>query len=125
MKIIKATIRPEKLGEVTRALEAGGFGGLNVIHATRRGAQKRIIHAGCGRGAYALDPLPMLKIEVVTKDVDVDEVAEVIAGAARTGNTLIVPVEEIMRERTGERGENAAAGRDPAGEIVMRVGDRD
>jgi nitrogen regulatory protein PII len=113
MKIIRATIRPQKLAEVTRALDTGGFGGLNVIHATRRGAQKRILHAGCGRGVHASDTLPLLKIEVVTNDVDVDDVAEIIAGAARTdesgnGEILIVPVEEVVHERSGERGENAA-----------------
>ena len=112
MKKIEAIIRPEKLNEVKSALEAGGFLGLNIVHVTGRGAQKGIVHGGRGGETYTVDMLPKLKIEVVVKDADAEKVVETIMGAARTGNIgdgkiFIIPVEDAIRVRTGERGEVA------------------
>jgi nitrogen regulatory protein P-II 1 len=112
MKKIEAIIRPEKLNDVTGALEAGGFLGLNIVHVTGRGAQKGIVHSGRGGEAYTVDMLPKLKIEVVVKDADADGVIEIIMDAARTGNIgdgkiFVMPVEDAIRVRTGERGEIA------------------
>ncbi len=112
MKKIEAIIRPEKLNEAKDALEAGGFLGLNIIHVTGRGVQKGIVHTGRGGETYTVDMLPKLKIEVVVKDADVEKVVEIIMNAARTGNIgdgkiFIVPVEDAIRVRTGERGEVA------------------
>ena len=112
MKKIEAIIRPEKLNEAKDALEAGGFLGLNIIHVTGRGVQKGIVHTGRGGETYTVDMLPKLKIEVVVKDADADKVVEIIMNAARTGNIgdgkiFIVPVEDAIRVRTGERGEVA------------------
>jgi nitrogen regulatory protein P-II 1 len=112
MKKIEAIIRPEKLNDVKDALEQGGFIGLNIVHVTGRGAQKGIVHGGRGGETYTVDMLPKLKIEVVVKDSDADRAIEAILGAARTGNIgdgkiFIVPVEDAVRVRTGERGEVA------------------
>ena len=112
MKKIEAIIRPEKLNEVKNALEAAGFVGLNIVHVTGRGAQKGIVHSGRGGETYTVDMLPKLKIEVVVKDADADGVVDIMLATARTGNIgdgkiFILPVEDAIRVRTGERGEIA------------------
>jgi nitrogen regulatory protein P-II 1 len=112
VKKIEAIIRPEKLNDVVGALEAGGFHGLNIVHVTGRGVQKGIVHSGRGGEAYTVDMLPKLKIEVVVKDAAAGTVAEIIMGSARTGNIgdgkiFVMPVEDAIRVRTGERGEIA------------------
>ena len=110
MKKIEAIIRPEKLNEVKDALAEGGFVGLNIVHVTGRGAQKGIVHSGRGGEQYTVDMLPKLKIEVVVKDADADRVVEIILGTARTGNIgdgkiFVIPIEDAIRVRTGERGD--------------------
>ena len=111
MKKIEAIIRPEKLDVVKSDLEAGGFLGLNIVHVTGRGVQKGIVHSGRGGETYTVDMLPKLKIEVVTKDADAEKVIEIIVNAAKTGNIgdgkiFVTPVEEAIRVRTEERGED-------------------
>ena len=111
MKKIEAINRPEKLDAVKNDLEAAGFIGLNIVHVTGRGVQKGIVHSGRGGETYTVDMLPKLKIEVVTKDADAQKVIEIIIGAAKTGNIgdgkiFVMPVEEAIRVRTGERGED-------------------
>jgi nitrogen regulatory protein P-II 1 len=110
MKKIEAIIRPEKLNDVKEALEGAGFAGMNIVHVTGRGAQKGIVHGGRGGETYTVDMLPKLKIEVVVKDADAARVVDMIMSAARTGNIgdgkiFIVPVDDAVRVRTGERGE--------------------
>ncbi|MEX0785275.1 MAG: P-II family nitrogen regulator [Dehalococcoidia bacterium] len=110
MKKIEAIIRPEKLDQVKSALEGGGFLGLNIVHVTGRGAQKGIVHGGRGGETYTVDMLPKLKIEVVVKDAEAEKVVEIIMTSARTGNIgdgkiFIIPVDDAVRVRTGERGE--------------------
>lgn len=111
MKKIEAIIRPEKLNDVKDALEKAGFVGLNIIHVTGRGMQKGIVHGGRGGETYTVDMLPKLKLEVVTKDSDAERVVDAIVNAARTGNIgdgkiFITSVEDAVRVRTGERGED-------------------
>ena len=111
MKKIEAIIRPEKLNDVKDALEKAGFVGLNIVHVTGRGMQKGIVHGGRGGETYTVDMLPKLKLEVVTKDGDAERVVDAIINAARTGNIgdgkiFITPVEDAIRVRTGERGED-------------------
>ena len=111
MKKIEAIIRPEKLNEVKDALEKAGFVGLNIVHVTGRGMQKGIVHGGRGGETYTVDMLPKLKIEVVTKDSDGERVVDAIVSAARTSNIgdgkiFITHVEDAVRVRTGERGED-------------------
>jgi nitrogen regulatory protein P-II 1 len=112
MKKIEAIIRPEKLNDVKDALEKGGFLGLNIVHVTGRGVQKGIVHGGRGGETYTVDMLPKLKIEVVVKDGDADKVVDIILTSARTGNIgdgkiFVLPIEDAIRVRTGERGEVA------------------
>ena len=112
MKKIEAIIRPEKLNDVKDALEEAGYIGLNIVHVTGRGSQKGIVHSGRGGEAYTVDMLPKLKIDVVVKDSQADEVVNIILGSAKTGNIgdgkiFILPVEDAIRVRTGERGEVA------------------
>ncbi len=110
MKKIEAIIRPEKLDDVKNALEAAGFLGLNIVHVTGRGVQKGIVHSGRGGETYTVDMLPKLKIDVVVKEAEAQKAIDAIIGAAHTGNIgdgkiFIMPVEDAIRVRTGERGE--------------------
>jgi nitrogen regulatory protein P-II 1 len=112
MKKIEAIIRPERLNEVKQALDDGGFHGMNVTQVTGRGAQRGIIHQGRGGETVTIDMLPKVKVEVVVRDEAVDRVIDAIIAAARTGNIgdgkiFVIPVEQAVRVRTGEKGEVA------------------
>ncbi len=112
MKKIEAIIRPEKLDDVKHALAEKGYIGLNIVGVTGRGVQKGIVHAGRGAQAYSVDMLPKVKLEVVVADKNCEDVVTTIQKAAWTGNIgdgkiFIMPVEEAIRVRTGERGEVA------------------
>ncbi len=108
MKKIEAIIKPFKLDEVKDALMDVGVYGMTVTEARGFGRQKG--HTELYRGAeYVIDFLPKLKIEVVVPDEQVEKVVEAIMNAARTGKIgdgkiFIVPVEDVIRIRTGERG---------------------
>jgi nitrogen regulatory protein P-II 1 len=112
MKKIEAIIRPEKLDDVKHALAEKGYIGLNIVGVTGRGVQKGIVHAGRAGTAYSVDMLPKVKLETVVADGNVEEVVSIIQKAANTGNIgdgkiFILPVEEAIRVRTGERGDVA------------------
>ncbi|HXF51732.1 MAG TPA: P-II family nitrogen regulator [Dehalococcoidia bacterium] len=112
MKKIEAIIRPEKLNDVKDALAAAGIVGLNVMQVTGRGVQKGIVHSGRGGEAYAVDMLPKVKVETVVHDNAAERVVQTILKAAWTGNIgdgkiFILPVEDAVRVRTGERGDIA------------------
>jgi len=112
MKKVEAIIRPEKLLDVKQALEELGFHGMNITQVTGRGAQRGIVHQGRGGETVTVDMLPKIKIEVVVSDMAVERVVEAIIRSARTGNIgdgkiFVIPVEEAIRVRTGERGEVA------------------
>ncbi len=108
MKKIEAIIKPFKLDEVKDALMDIGVLGMTVTEARGFGRQKG--HTELYRGAeYVIDFLPKLKIEVVVPDDLVEKTVEAIANAARTGKIgdgkiFIIPVEDAVRIRTGERG---------------------
>ena len=111
MKKIEAIINPFKLDEVKDALVEIGIGGMTVTEVRGFGQQKG--HTEIYRGTeYVIDFLPKVKIEVVVKDEDVEKVIETIMKAAQTGRVgdgkiFVIPVEEVVRIRTGERGEQA------------------
>jgi nitrogen regulatory protein P-II 1 len=111
MKKIEAIIKPFKLDDVKEALTSIGVIGMTVSEVRGFGRQKG--HTELYRGGeYTVDFLPKIKIEVVVPDRLVDKVAEIIAGAAKTGNIgdgkiFIHPVETAVRIRTGERDESA------------------
>ncbi len=112
MKKIEAIVRPEKLNDVKQALDDLGFHGMNFIQVTGRGAQRGIVHQGRGGETVTVDMLPKVRIEVVVPDLAVERVIEAIIREARTGNIgdgkiFVLPVEEAIRVRTGERGEVA------------------
>src|SRR5713226_8396915 len=111
MKKIEAIIKPFKLDEVKEALQEVGLQGITVIEAKGFGRQKG--HTELYRGAeYVVDFLPKVKIEVICEDSVVAGAVEENSNAARTGRIgdgkiFISPVEEVIRIRTGERGEAA------------------
>ena len=112
MKKIEAIIRPEKLDAVKHALAEKGYIGLNIVGVTGRGVQKGIVHAGRGSQEYTVDMLPKVKLETVVADKDADEVVSIIQQSAQTGNIgdgkiFVIPVEQAIRVRTGERGDVA------------------
>jgi nitrogen regulatory protein P-II 1 len=112
VKKIEAIIRPEKLDEVKQALADKGYIGLNIVGVTGRGVQKGIVHAGRAGQPYSVDMLPKVKLETVIADENADEVVQIIQQSAWTGNIgdgkiFILPVEQAIRVRTGERGDVA------------------
>ena len=111
MKKIEAIIREEKLDSVRRVLEDNGYFGMTVSEVSGRGRQKglllqwRVVE-------YRVDFLPKLKIEVVVLDEDVSKILHAIANSARTGEMgdgkiFVFPLDNAVRIRTGEDGDNA------------------
>jgi nitrogen regulatory protein P-II 1 len=111
MKKIEAIIKPFKLDEVKEALQEVGVQGLSVVEVKGFGRQKG--HTELYRGAeYVVDFLPKVKIEVVLSDDQVDAAIEAIITAAKTdkigdGKIFVSTVEQAIRIRTGESGEDA------------------
>ncbi|MFJ8041114.1 P-II family nitrogen regulator [Kitasatospora sp. NPDC096147] len=111
MKLITAVVKPFKLDEVKTALQSRGVHGLTVTEASGYGRQHG--HTEVYRGAeYRIDLVPKVRIEVVVEDEEADLVVEAIVAAARTGKigdgkVWVVPVDGIVRVRTGERGPDA------------------
>ena len=111
MKKVEAIIKPFKLDEVKSALTAMAVQGMTVSEVRGFGRQKG--HKEVYRGAeYVVELVPKMKIEVVVPDGAVTRVVETIAKSAKTGKIgdgkiFVLPVEEAIRIRTGERGEGA------------------
>ncbi len=111
MKKIEAIIKPFKLDDVKDGLTDLGIKGMSVTEVRGFGRQKG--HTEIYRGAeYVVDFLPKLKLELVVNDDQVDDVLEAICQGAQTGKIgdgkiFVLPVEEIVRIRTGERGHQA------------------
>jgi nitrogen regulatory protein P-II 1 len=111
MKKIEAIIREERLNAVKKALEEQSYFGMTVSEVSGRGKQKGI-PLQWRVGEYRVDLLPKLKLELVVLDEDVDLAIEAIIRNARTGETgdgkiFVLPVESVVRVRTGDRNENA------------------
>jgi nitrogen regulatory protein P-II 1 len=110
-KKIEAFIREEKLDDVKNALKEIGIVGMNVIDVRGHGRQGGITLAG-RTGTYQVDLLPRLQLNIVLSDHNVEKTIETICKAAMTGNIgdgliFVYPVEEVIRIRTGERGQQA------------------
>ena len=111
MKKIEAIIKPFKLEEVKEALDAVGIRGITVSEVKGFGRQKG--HTELYRGAeYVVDFLPKIKLELVLPDDLVEKAVEAIVGSAKTGRIgdgkiFILPMDEAIRIRTGEKGEDA------------------
>ena len=111
MKKVEAIIKPFKLDEVREGLSEVGITGLTVTEVKGFGRQKG--HTELYRGAeYVVDFLPKIKVEVVLADDMVDQAVEAIVKAAHTGKIgdgkiFVMPVEQVVRIRTGEINESA------------------
>jgi nitrogen regulatory protein P-II 1 len=111
VKLVVAIVKPHKLDEVKAALEAFGVQGLTVSESSGYGRQRG--HTEVYRGAeYTVDLVPKVRIEVLVDDADAEDVVEVIVKSAQTGRigdgkVWTVPVEDVVRVRTGEHGVDA------------------
>ncbi|MEO6790081.1 MAG: P-II family nitrogen regulator [Ornithinibacter sp.] len=114
MKLVTAIIKPHQLDEVKEALEAFGIQGMTISEAQGYGRQRG--HSEVYRGAeYTVDFVPKSRVEILVDDMDASSVVDVILKSARTGRTgrigdgkvWVMPVEDVARVRTGERGIDA------------------
>ena len=111
MKLVKAIIKPFKLNDVMESLDRLGIQGMTVSEVKGFGRQKG--HTELYRGAeYVVDFLPKIELEIAVLDEMADGVVEAIAEAANTGRIgdgkiFVLPMEEVIRIRTGERGPDA------------------
>jgi nitrogen regulatory protein P-II 1 len=111
MKKVEAIIKPFKLDEVKDSLSSIGVQGLTVSEVKGFGRQKG--HTEVYRGAeYVVDFLPKIKLEIIVADELLQQVIDAVAGAAKTGRIgdgkiFVTPIEEVIRIRTGERGNDA------------------
>jgi len=111
LKKVEAIIKPFKLDEVKEALSQIGVQGMTVTEVKgfgRTGGKKEVYRGS----AYVVDFVPKVKIEIIVKDDMVHQVIEAISAAAKTGRIgdgkiFVLPVDEVFRIRTGERGEDA------------------
>ena len=111
MKRIVAIIRPEKFEDVKKALVEVGCEGMTVSEVKGRGSQQGIRESYRG-SSYCIDLIPKTRIEIVVKDEGLDLLVEAIKKVAHTGNIgdgkiFIQPVENVIRIRTGEDGDDA------------------
>ena len=112
MKKIEAIIRPEKLPVVKAALEESGYPGMTITEVRGHGIQKGVKQQWRGR-EFVVEFLPKVKLEVVvTSDADVDRILTLIHENAATGEigdgkVFVTEIADVMRVRTGERGEAA------------------
>ena len=111
MRVVVAVIKPHKLDDVKSALEAFGVQGMTVSEASGYGRQRG--HTEVYRGAeYTVDLVPKVRIEVLVDDVDAPDVVDVVVKAAATGRigdgkVWTMPVDDVVRVRTGEHGPDA------------------
>ena len=111
MKKVEAVIRPEMVSVVRRALEEIGVTGLTITQVLGHGAQKGITQQWKGN-TYRVDLLPKVELKMIVGDALLEPVLKAIADSARTGavgdgKVFVSTIDEVMRVRTGERGETA------------------
>ncbi|HVX22456.1 MAG TPA: P-II family nitrogen regulator [Acidimicrobiales bacterium] len=111
MKLITAVIKPFKVDDVKEALSKMGANGLTLSEAQGYGRQRG--HTEVYRGAeYEVDFVPKVRLEVVVDDAQADDMVAAIVGAGQTGKIgdgkiWVLPVDQVVRIRTGERGPDA------------------
>ena len=111
MKLITAILKPHKLEEVKNALQEHGVKGMTVSEASGFGRQKG--HTEVYRGAeYTVDLVPKIRLEVLADDVEVQGIIDVIVVTASSGSigdvkVWAVPIDQVVRVRTGEQGPEA------------------
>lgn len=107
---VEAIIKPQKWEEVQKALQEVGVEGLTISEVRGHGRQKG--HTEMYRGVeYRVDLIPKIKIETVIREDKLEKVLETISAAAKTGQVgdgkvFVLPVQDVLRIRTGERGES-------------------
>ena len=111
MKKIEAIIRPEKLDDVRRAIEAVGYPGITIVEAEGHGKQKGLTQQWRGE-TYRVEFLPKIKLELIVADNDAERIIQAIIKAAKTGavgdgKIFVSDVKDAIKIRTGERGEGA------------------
>lgn len=111
MRKIEAVIRPEKLDDVRKAIESVGYPGVTITEAEGHGKQKGIVQQWRGE-TYRVEFLPKVKLEIVVGDGDVEQIVQAIIKAAKTGSVgdgkiFVSDVRDVIKIRTGERGESA------------------
>ena len=111
MKKIEAIVRPEKVDEVRRALEASGYPGITITQIEGHGKQKGVTRQWRGE-VYKIDLLSKTKVEIVASDKDQEKIVSAIQKAAGSnsvgdGKIFVSNIDEVVRIRTGERGEKA------------------
>ena len=111
MKLITAIVKPSKVDDIKRALQADGVHGMTVSETRGFGRQRG--HTEIYRGAeYTVDFIPKVRIEVLADDADCDHIVDLIVSTANSGSIgdgklWVTPVETVVRIRTGERGSDA------------------
>ena len=111
MKLVVAIVKPFKVDEVKTALQENGVTGMTISDASGFGRQGG--HTEVYRGAeYKVDLVPKVRIEALVDDKDVNKVIDAVVRAAQTGNigdgkVWVIPVDEVVRVRTGEKGTSA------------------
>ena len=111
MKKIEAIIRPERLDDVRKALEVSGYPGVTITQIEGHGKQKGVTQQWRGE-VYKVDLLPKTKIEIVASDKDQEKILSAILKVAGSntvgdGKIFVSNIDEVVRIRTGERGEKA------------------
>ena len=111
MKKIEAIIRPQKLNEVKEKLKSLNYPGMSIIRIEGHGKQKGKIEQFRGR-EYRREFLPKVKLEIIVKDEDLESIVETIIEAGRTGEIgdgkiFISEITDVVKIRTGEKGEQA------------------
>ena len=111
MKLITAILKPFKLDEVKDALQAAGVTGMTVSEDSGFGRQRG--HTEVYRGAeYMVDLIPKIRLEILADDAEVQAIIDQIVKSAATGNigdgkVWAIPIEQVVRVRTGEQGSEA------------------
>ena len=111
MKKIEAIVRPEKVEEVRKAIESVGYPGITMTEAQGHGKQKGVVQQWRGE-TYRVEFLPKVKLEIIVGDADVEKIVQAIIKSAKTGavgdgKIFVSDVKDVIKIRTGERGEQA------------------
>ncbi len=111
LRKLEAIVRPERLREVRKWLEELGYPGMTILEVKGHGKESGLTEQWRGQ-EYRVDLLPRVKIEIVVLDEDVAKTLNAIVRSARTGETgdgkiFVLPVDNAVRVRTGEEGDNA------------------
>ena len=113
VKKIEAIIRPEKVEDVRKAIEAVGYPGITITEAEGHGKQKGVVQQWRGE-TYRVEFLPKVKLEIVVSESDVERIIQAIIKTARTnggavgdGKIFVSDIRDVIKIRTGERGESA------------------